>query len=219
KCTPDGSMASPSPTYPAHRGAARQMYGSGSLRPPGSKPIYATGQRQHGVRTTISPSHNPYRKYIPIIQPYSILPLPIPIDEYERMSSGYPTYLNPEVLGMPPRSDRPSNRGGMYGGRPEYYQGRPTHGLSNSRYPFDFGFIPGKGLPLDYDSPYLGRYHPHRNSDYDDFSENYNLKQPEDEDIDIKMIPDLYGPKCEKNCRKGEFICHKGCNCVDEEKR
>lgn len=108
----------------------------------------------------------------------------------------------------------------MYGGRPEYYQGRPNHGLSNGRYPFDFGFMPGKGLPSDYDTPYLGRYPPqHRNTDYDDGSDTYNLKQPEEEEVDFKMVPDHYGPECDETCAKGEFICHKSCKCIPAAKR
>ncbi|KAJ8919440.1 hypothetical protein NQ315_016538 [Exocentrus adspersus] len=211
KCAPDpdGSAAnpSPSPTYPTHRGAARQMYGSGSLRPPGTKPIYATGQRQHGVRTTISPSYNSQRKYIPIMPPYPMIPLEIPADEYERMA-GLPIFVNPDFIRTPIRNDRPSNRGGgMYGGRPEYYQGRPYHGLSNGRYPFDFGFMPGKGLPPDYDNPYLGRYPQLRNIDYDD--DTYNLKQPDEEDLDFKMI-DHYG----NECNEGDFFCHKSDKCI-----
>lgn len=108
----------------------------------------------------------------------------------------------------------------MYGGRPEYYQGRPNHGLSNGRYPFDFGFMPGKGLPSDYDTPYLGRYPPHhRNSDYDDGPDMYNLKQPEEEEVDFKMVPDHYEPDCDETCVKEEFICHKSCKCIPAAKR
>lgn len=45
---------------------------------------------------------------------------------------GFPLY--PEVMAVPPRSARPSNRAsGMYGGRPEYYQGRPYQGFFNGR--------------------------------------------------------------------------------------
>ncbi|KAJ8946709.1 hypothetical protein NQ318_006967 [Aromia moschata] len=215
QCTQESSMVSPSPTHSTHRGAARQMYGSGSLRPPGSKPIYATGQRQRGVRTTISPSQNIHRKYIPIMQPYPILPVPIPLDEYERMASGYPMYFNP-VLGMSANGHRATNRGGMYGGRPEYYQGRPPYGFSNAKFSFDPGLILGKTMSTDYN----GRYTMHRNEDYDDLSENFNLKQPDEgEDGEIKMIPEHYGPECEENCPKGEIVCHKGCSCIEEAKR
>ncbi|KAJ8982651.1 hypothetical protein NQ317_019052 [Molorchus minor] len=149
------------------------------------------------------------------MQPYPILPVPIPIDEYE-MSSGFPFYFDPEVIGVPERSDRPSNRGGMYGGRPEYYQGRPHYGLSNGRFPFDLGYLGGKGYSSDYDS--VGRFHPPRNDDYDDLSETYNIKQPEEDDSDIKL-PEQYSPECEDNCPKGEIVCHKTCNCIEETKR
>lgn len=76
----------PSPTYSAHRGAARQMFGSGSLRPPGAKPIFATGQRQHGIRSTVSP-HNSRRQFIPLIK-YPAFPLPIPADDFHRIPGG-----------------------------------------------------------------------------------------------------------------------------------
>lgn len=87
KCSQNStSLVPPSPTYSAHRGAARQMFGSGSLRSPGSKPIYATGQRQHGVRSTVSPQHS--RKHlIPVIK-YPAFPLPIPAEDFHRISGG-----------------------------------------------------------------------------------------------------------------------------------
>lgn len=94
---------SPSPPGPAHRGAARQMYGSGSLRPPGTRPIFATGRRQHGSRTTAAPQESEsvggdagggmrQRQYVPqIFLPRFPYPLPVPADEYARLEIG--TYL------------------------------------------------------------------------------------------------------------------------------
>lgn len=76
----------PLPTISTHRGAARQMYGSGSLRTPGSKPIYATGQRQHGVRSTMSPQH-PRKQFVPMIN-YPAFPLPIPAEDFHRLPGG-----------------------------------------------------------------------------------------------------------------------------------
>ncbi|KAG5887972.1 hypothetical protein JTB14_035046 [Gonioctena quinquepunctata] len=210
-CSSNGSMSNPSPTHPTHRGAARQMFGSGSLRPPGHKPIvYATGQRQHGIRTTIRP-----QQYLPAFPSFPLLPLGIPIDEYHRM--GFPIYQNPDIVEMPPRSDRPLNRGGMYGGRPEYYRGRPSYGLSSGRFPSDFGFMIGKGLPSDYDlSSYLGRYPIHRVSDYDEMTDNYNLKQPDDEK-GMRGVSDQH--VCDKICPSGEMLCHNYCICINEELR
>lgn len=87
ECSPNStSLLPPLPTYSAHRGAARQMYGSGSLRPPGSKPIYATGQRQHGFRSTVSPQ-NARRQFVPMIK-YPAFPLPIPADDFHRIPGG-----------------------------------------------------------------------------------------------------------------------------------
>ncbi|XP_074041420.1 LDL receptor related protein 4 isoform X2 [Leptinotarsa decemlineata] len=222
KCSSNGSIPATSPTYPTHRGAARQMYGSGSLRPPGHKPIiYATGQRQHGFRTTIMPQPFDPEQYLPVFPVYPVLPIHIPIGEYEIMtkSVGYPIYQNPDIVELPPRSDRPSNRGGLYGGRPEYYKGRPNHGLSNARFPSDFGFIMGKGVPSDYDqSSFIGRYPLHRATDYDDMSDSYNLKHPEEED-ETRRNPDQHISDCNKMCLHGELLCHNMCVCIKEELR
>ncbi|XP_022905754.2 low-density lipoprotein receptor-related protein 4 [Onthophagus taurus] len=81
-------------TPPPHRGAARQMYGSGSLRPPGMKPVY------------VSPSQKPTQiSQIPIYKsplpnPLFRFPIAIPIDH------------------LPIPSVR--HLGGKYGNRPEF---------------------------------------------------------------------------------------------------
>ncbi|RZC38041.1 low-density lipoprotein receptor-related protein 4, partial [Asbolus verrucosus] len=198
------------------------MYGSGSLRPPGTKPVYATGQRQHGVRTTVSPDQlNQRRIFLPPIQPYPIVPFPIPIREYDdRFPSGYPIFLNQDIISrLPPSSgsemDRPSNRG-MYGGRREYYEGRPNHGFVRTRYPYDFGFIPGKGLekmPPDMNprrrfqtkNGILGK-----NSDL-------KLKFPEEEEE--KPLEETYGHPCGSGCASGQYLCIRSCMCIEEEHR
>ncbi|CAH0560459.1 unnamed protein product [Brassicogethes aeneus] len=195
------------PTTPPHRGAARLKYGSGSLRPPGTKPIFATGQRDHGVRTTLSPTmNNPT-----ILHQYPIVPFPIPFDEYERIPGGYPIYpdIIPRVYGLPPRSDR--NRGGMYGGRPEYSNGRPNHALSSGRNPFDFGFLPGKGF-----DPNPGKYLPPPRREFGIVPKT--IQNPDDEDeIQVKSFPDEH--PCGEDCPRGEFLCVQSCTCIKSEYR
>ncbi|XP_030746611.1 low-density lipoprotein receptor-related protein 4 [Sitophilus oryzae] len=91
-----------------HPGAARQMFGSSSLRQAGKKPILATGQRQYGVRTTLKPEHD--QPDIPFLYDF-----PLPIPAYA-IPSIYQKDLDKQI----------QNRGGgsivngMYGGRMEY---------------------------------------------------------------------------------------------------
>ncbi|XP_072376430.1 low-density lipoprotein receptor-related protein 4 [Diabrotica undecimpunctata] len=211
----NGSLNNPQPTYSAHRGAARQMYGSGSLRPPGTKSvIYATGQRQHGVRTTLSPQVYSPPQFIPYV-PIPVFPIPMRADEYEPMIRGYPGIPH---IQFPPRSDRPSNRGGgRYGGRFEYANGRPVYGYSNAQYPFDFGFIRGRGISPDYDTALnIGPYHIHRGGDDDEGDEDYDEPYPtlKPQEADSKS-----DHSCEKKCQKDEMLCHKSCLCINEELR
>ncbi|CAH1130397.1 unnamed protein product [Ceutorhynchus assimilis] len=116
-------------TSPIHPGAARQMYGSSSLRQPAKKPILATGQRQYGVRTTLKPEL--MQPQYPYTYPYEYFPLPIP-------ALAIPSIIQ--------RYDGPiQNRGGgvlvngMYGGRVEY----PTLGVNPGNMPW--GMVSGRG--------------------------------------------------------------------------
>ncbi|XP_056643570.1 low-density lipoprotein receptor-related protein 4 isoform X1 [Diorhabda sublineata] len=208
----------PPPFYSAHRGAARQMYGSGSLRPPGTKSvIYATGQRQHGIRTTMSPQVYSPPQFVPYVVPVPVFPIHMRADEYEPMIRGYPGIHHIQI---PPRSDRPSNRGGgRYGGRFEYPNGRPIYGFSNARYPFDFGFVRGRGISSDFDESRGGAYLVHRTEDDDDeYVETYpTLKPQENRDVQPKKAIEHHS--CEKICKKSEMLCKKSCFCLKEELR
>lgn len=106
----------------------------------------------------------------------------------------------------------------MYGGRREYYEGRPNHGLRRTRYPFDLGFIRGKGfakiLP-DIPGRRIGQY-PNkpllRNPDL-------RLKYPEEGEEDLKPIDDSYGHPCGGGCSVGEYLCVRSCTCIQEKYR
>ncbi|XP_050296892.1 low-density lipoprotein receptor-related protein 4 [Anthonomus grandis grandis] len=132
-CDPEYSKNATSPVHP---GAARQMYGSSSLRQSGKKnPVLATGQRKYGVRTTIKPD---LQSRYPFSYPYEYFPLPIP------------AYAIPSIFEKPD-FDGPQNRGGgvllngMYGGRVEY----PTLGVNPANVPW--GMISGRGYGDSYD--------------------------------------------------------------------
>lgn len=217
----------PTITPPPHRGAARQMYGSGSLRPPGTKPIYATGQRQHGIRTTLSPQLQNAHKIIPILQsPYQIFPVHFSFDEYRRTISnnnrnggGYPPiFLDPALMQPPRQKTRITNRGGLYGGRHEYYNGKPPY---NAHGTWQAGFLEGKGYGKDR-TPAIGQYYtPRRQSDLIIRDRlDLPLKNPEEED-DAKPF-DMnykYEETCGGNCTKGRYLCIKSCMCIDEKYR
>lgn len=122
---------------------------------------------------------------------------------------------------LPPRSERPPKGvSGMYGGRTEYYQGRPHHGYTNGRYPHDFGFLAGKGFLPDYPSSFSGKNTGQRTEEYEyDEDEGYNRKPTDDEHDNKKMIVDHNRLDCDKTCDDEEIICLKSCTCIKEEQR
>lgn len=88
------------PQPPPHRGAARQMYGSGSLRPPGTNPIINNQRTPANKQPT--PLPHPIQR-IPVARYPSI---PYSIHEFDRYPDIYPLifkYLTPKV-GLPPPS-------------------------------------------------------------------------------------------------------------------
>ncbi|KAK9870319.1 hypothetical protein WA026_006405 [Henosepilachna vigintioctopunctata] len=187
--------------HPRHRGAARQMYGSGSLRPRESRPVYATGQRHYGERTTIGPDTGDYQP-LPEIPSYRLLPYSFPY--------GAASYPVPEVIGGS-RSFTRTRSGGKYGGREEYYTGRPVgHGVMRGKYPFDLGHIPGRG----FERTPTG------------FARKPNLIGISDKMKDLIHPADLpdasdedFEHSCGFSCGIGEYLCVNSCTCIRIESR
>lgn len=130
--------------------------------------------------------------------------------------AGYP---GTQHIQIPQRGDRPSNRGGgRYGGRLEYPNGRPVHGLANYFYPNDFGFLPGRdnfGRSPYFDRPNFVQ----RNDEDDDYLESFPTSKPDDNDDSTKQLGSHQKTACEKKCRKSEVLCQKSCVCIKEEQR
>lgn len=124
-------------------------------------------------------------------------------------------------MSLPPRGFKPS-RGvnGMYGGRAEYYQGRPHHGYANGRYPYDFGLLAGKGFLPDYPSTFTGKTIGQKTVDYEyeDEEDIYNKEGIEDEHEGKKLV-EHDRINCDKTCEDDEILCYKGCMCIKEEER
>ncbi|KAL3266299.1 hypothetical protein HHI36_010479 [Cryptolaemus montrouzieri] len=192
---------------PRHRGAARQMFGSGSLRPRDSRPVYATGQRHYGERSTVSPDSSGYQ-ILPELPPYPVLPYPF--------SYGDDVFPVPEVIGGSRSSTRsglprPVYRGGLYGGRPEYYSGKPNHGIIGGKNPFDLGQIRGKGFERAtyFDTrKYKGIVPPGKSKD---------LMQSSDDLIDTSE--EEFEHSCGFNCAPEEYLCVSSCICIKSESR
>ncbi|CAG9854879.1 unnamed protein product [Phyllotreta striolata] len=215
KCNGNNSLSIPSPTYTAHKGAARQMYGSGSLRPPGppgppgppagqKSVIYATGQRHKGVRTTLSPQIENPPEYVYV--PYPLFPIPLKADEFLPMIKG--------------KSTPQTSYATWYGGRLEYPNGRPVHGLANYHYPNDFGFLLGKdnfGRSTYFDRKNFVQH----NDEDDEYVDGYATSKPQDESDGLgnQLGTHPRTPSCQKKCKKDEFLCHRTCVCIHEELR
>ncbi|KAK9731245.1 Low-density lipoprotein receptor domain class A [Popillia japonica] len=190
-CTAHGPTTTPSATPPPHRGAARQMYGSGSLRPPGTKPNYGGLTKQSKTAVTSQP-----------------FPVPIRYQDlaFDKLPEGFPI-----VVPMPPGVLMTSrNRGGMYGGRTEYYGMRrpPAGGLIGGRYPVDLGFIPGRG----YGVPQGARKQGFMNRIVPGPVDQY-MRQPEEDEV---MRERQYDHGCGEDCADGEFLCAKSCICIKD---
>ncbi|KAF5269791.1 hypothetical protein FQA39_LY08572 [Lamprigera yunnana] len=208
------------PTF-EHRGAARQMYGSGSLRPPGSVPSHSVQGKI--IKSTTSQTTN--RRRQPLPAPYPALPLvpvSIPIHDFDRMPEGYPVFIPDSILsssrsvGVP----RSSSRGGIYGGRPEYYGGRPDHVLGRSRFPVDHGYM-GRGFGVEGINPGHGNAHygkpPLRGLD-SNHGTGY-MRVPEDEDIPPLDVDEEYEHPCGGECARNEFLCIRSCTCIKNDYR
>lgn len=193
-CSTHDPTTTPSATPPPHRGAARQMYGSGSLRPPGSKPSHAINQKQ--PKTPATPS-----------QPF---PVPIRFQDFafDKLPQGFPI-LVPLAPGVTSR-----NRGGMYGGRPEYYgMRRPsTGGLIGGRHPLDLGFIPGRGYA---NGPGARKQGVGLNRVGLGPIDQY-MRQPEEDEVSRDR---QYDHGCGEDCPSGEFLCVESCVCIKDTHR
>lgn len=206
--------ASSQPTF-EHRGAARQMYGSGSLRLPGSIPTVQEQQQQQPLqgriaKTSSSQSSNRRRQPLPypVLQP---VPVPIPIHDFD----GYAISRSGGL------SIKPPNRGGgLYGGRPEYYAGRPDHGLSRSKYPIDHGFIPGRGFGFPPINPGHGRITYDRPIFHDTPRHGTGFMRISDEEEIAAIDEDEeYEHSCGGGCARDEFLCIRSCTCIKDDYR
>lgn len=122
-------------------------------------------------------------------------------------------------MAIPPRNMRPSKGvNGMYGGRPEYYQGRPHHGYSNGRYPFDFGLLAGKGFLPDYPTSFSGK-NPVQKSVYYEYEEDDGHEGKTVDEEQDKLLMEHVKSECDKTCEDEEILCYKGCLCIKEEQR
>lgn len=195
------------------------MYGSGSLRPAGSNSLQQQDKQPNLL------SHNSTRKRPQSSLPYSgipLVPVSIPIHDFEHIPRGYPPYISEGIL-SPHRgltTNGASNRGGLYGGRPEYANGRPSHGL-RVRFPFDHGFIPGRGYTVQGINPGHGKVHygkpPFRG--YPSHGTGY-MKIPEEEEDQMDDEDDEeYEHPCGGKCSFDEFLCITSCTCIKNEHR
>nr|CAH7712475.1 unnamed protein product [Callosobruchus chinensis] len=190
---------------PAHRGAARQMFGSGQLRPANQRPaVYATGRHTSPRGSTERPplyESPPFYGQGP--------PLVMTKEELGRFFA----HFQPNVMQGFPKSDRPLGRSGGYGTE----QGRPRHTVAIGKYPMDLGLLIGKGLPpIDYvEPPFLGRYPLSRINDYDD--ERIPVR-PENDELE-ENIHIAEESDCDKRCKSDEWLCDARCVCIKREER
>lgn len=124
-------------------------------------------------------------------------------------------------MALPPRNMRPANGvNGMYGGRPEYYQGRPHHSYPNGRYPFDFGFLAGKGFLPDYPTSLSGKNPIQKTVEYEyEEEDGHDGRAVEEEHDGKKLLVDHNRVDCDKTCEDEQILCYRGCICIKEEQR
>lgn len=202
----------PTVTPPPHRGAARQMYGSGSLRPPGSSP-FTNNHGQIKTRPPMNPNaQNGYNRILmaPLDQPF-LYPFPITIQDIKNLNRGsYPIIIRdrdktggyPIVLGEDGQPLMiPKSRNGL--------KIPPYHGYPRDRFPIEYGRLPGKG----FSEVELGprRYPPIRTKSFER-EHSLNVKIPENDD-------DLYLHPCGEECPTGHYMCVSSCTCIQMEFR
>lgn len=178
------------------------MYGSGSLRPPGTNP---TMPNQNFKKTIRKPTRNP-----PTLGP-QINGYQIPLSH----QPSFPILHVPSILTQDDlhdfnwlsssRSGGYSRSGGMYGGRPEYSSGRPR-----DIYPFDTGFIKGRG----YDQGTPREYWRHGRIINPGFIRRVSyMKEPGSDPGNV----DNYDG-CNIDCGE-DFLCIEECRCIAKSSR
>lgn len=197
----------PSITPPPHRGAARQMYGSGQLRQPGSHPIYVQGHRpQYPKPSTDVPPPYPHYQNVPIksrYPTYPMIPIPIPMDTLH------------SILRLPPELFPETRAGkniypGKYGGRPEFAGGIPIRALPMGN--FENGFSP-RGYPTR--DGYLSKGDMDSSKPIFPHNSGFAVRNPEAD------MSDFFGggPYVCPPCMVGQFQCQKKCDCISMSER
>lgn len=165
------------------------MYGSGSLRPPGSNPaVFNQNQRKSNRKITPSPSTiTPQLGYqVPISHYPPIFRLPIHVQDFDGISFGYPDFIRDTLMRPPYRGSRVRS-GGIYGQRLEYHEGKPKP-------LYDIDMYKGRGYSTVHHFP------------------NYM----EDPGLNIDGIEDTYDG-CNVDCE--EFLCRRDCICISRSLR
>ncbi|XP_017769836.1 PREDICTED: low-density lipoprotein receptor-related protein 4 [Nicrophorus vespilloides] len=223
----DTSTSAPPPVgggAAPHRGAARQMYGSGSLRPPGTNPMVFGPAHRPPLTSGSSPSQGNIRRY-PMA--YPIVPLPIPIRDFESFPDGFPIlireYFNDRstsrsgARGISTSSASSSINRGMYGGRPEYNNGRPTRLYDFRPDVYGEGFIPGRGFDVR-PGGMLTKMPSNRPTGHG----IQRMREPDEDDAGVsssnnngnqKEIVD-FEHECGEDCEQGEYLCVSSCTCI-----
>lgn len=196
-CIASKGSSTSTTTPPPHRGAARQMYGSGSLRPPGSNrnPMVAS-QGQFKQKVLSSPPPYGYRR-VPPSQPY-LYPFPIPFPDLKNVPT-YPIFIGADGKTY---TISKSRNGGPIRVPPYISQGR------SDRYPVDYGQVIGKGFS---EGEVRTRKYPPFSPKTVSHEHSLNVKIPEEDD-------GILSP-CGEECAKGEFMCVRSCTCIKSEYR
>lgn len=184
-------------TPPPHRGAARQMYGSGSLRPPGS-PMILGQQRYFKEKIFSSPPPQGYNRRVLPSQPY-LYPFPIPFPDLQSVPN-YPIFIGSDGKTY---TISKSRNGGPIRVPPYISQGRMSE-----RFPLDYGQVIGKGFSE-------GEVHTRK---FPPFSTR-TISQ--EHSLNVKIPEESHGifSPCGEGCAKGEFMCVRSCTCIKNEYR
>lgn len=197
------------------------MYGSASIRQPGTSPIYIQHlPAQFNKQPTSSPSPTLLH-----INPQSYYPLPeLPFTNYgpQPIPLGYPFIihdLSPEV-GMIsssrsaalPRNAVQKPNGVFLGppGRQDYLGIHP--GFIRARYPTDLGFVRGHGFEKEHTNVGLGKP---RLTNARVYASQKLMRNPDiEEPADGQHLEEPCGP-----CGGGEFLCISTCDCIPSVER